>query len=248
MTILKNFISRWWAILALLAAWQLAVLIFRINPFLIPGPTAIASEVARDPGSYLLPLVSTMRTALVGFIIGVGTGYLAASLAWMWSLLGTMLTPLALVIRSVPFVALIPVLARIFGYSEVTAWIICSLVCFFPTFVLVGTGLRDVPANGDDVFSAAGSSRLDRYRLLAVPASLVNLATSARIVASVSLAAAMIAEFLMGTPGLAFVLSNSLATLNMTKVWAAAACVIVFSVLAYMAASQLERYVLARWR
>jgi ABC-type nitrate/sulfonate/bicarbonate transport system permease component len=76
----------------------------------------------------------------------------------------------------------------------------------------------------------------------------VNLATSIRIVASVSLAAAMIAEFLMGTPGLAFVLSNSLATLNMTKVWAASAVVIVFSVLAYLAASHLERTVLTRWR
>jgi putative hydroxymethylpyrimidine transport system permease protein len=248
MTILKNFISRWWAIVALLAAWQLAVLVFRINPFLIPGPANIASEVAKDPASYLLPLLSTMRTALIGFVVGVSTGYLAASLAWMWSLLGTMLTPLALVIRSVPFVALIPVLARIFGYSEVTAWIICSMVCFFPTFVLVGTGLRDVPANGNDVFSAAGSSRFDRYRLLAAPASFVNLATSIRIVASVSLAAAMIAEFLMGTPGLAFVLSNSLATLNMTKVWAASAVVIVFSVLAYLAASHLERTVLTRWR
>jgi len=248
MTSIRSFFARWWAVLAILIAWQLIVTVFRINPFLIPGPISIGVEVAKDPLSFLVPLALTMRTAVIGFTLGVGIGYLVASLSWLWPFFGGTLTPLALIIRSVPFVALIPVLTRIMGYTDQTAWIICALVCFFPTFVLVSSGLRDIPANGDDLFSAAGASRLDRYRLLAVPASLVGLATSIRIAASSSIAAALIAEFLMGTNGLAFVLVTSLSELDMTMLWGASSLAIVVSIAAYLLANQLERRTIIRWR
>ncbi len=248
MTFLKNIGAKWWAVVAVIALWQLTVWVFDVNPFLIPGPITIVADIANSPMEFVGPLLLTLRTAAVGLVLGVGTGYLMASLGWLWPFLGTALTPFALVIRTVPFVALIPVLTRIMGYSDQTAWVITAMVCFFPTFVLVGTGLRDIPANGDDLFDAAGASRLDRYRLLAVPASLVGLGTSIRIAASSSFAAALIAEFLMGTPGLAFVLSQSLSALDMTLLWGTATCAIVVSIIAYLLANQLENKIIARWR
>lgn len=247
MTVVTRFFARWWAVIAVVVAWQLIVTVFRVNAFLIPGPISIGAELASNPMKYLMPLIFTLRTAAIGFILGVGIGYAAASLAWLWPVFGATLTPLALVVRSVPFVALIPVLTRALGYGDITAWIICAMVCFFPTFVLVSTGFNDIPPNGDDLFSAAGSSRLDRYRLLAVPASLVSLSTSIRIAASSSIAAALIAEFLMGTPGLAFVLSTSLDKLDMTMLWGASSVAIIVSIVAYLLASQLEHRVIARW-
>jgi NitT/TauT family transport system permease protein len=162
--------------------------------------------------------------------------------------LGALVTPLALIIRSVPFVALIPVLTRVLGYTDRTAWLICSLVCFFPTFVLVTTGLRDVPPNGTDLFTVSGASRWDRYCRLALPASIPALATSIRIGAASAIAAALISEFLMGGPGLALVLTNALDALDITRVWAASACAAAAAVAAYLAASRLETHLIDRWR
>lgn len=248
MTVIGRFFARWWAVIGVVVTWQLIVMIFHINAFLIPSPTTIGREITKDPMSFLLPLLLTVRVAIIGFVAGVGLGYLMASLAWLWPLFGAVVTPLALVIRSVPFVALIPVLTRSLGYGDHTAWVITTMVCFFPTFVLVGTGLNDIPANGNDLFASAGSSRFDRYRLLAVPASLVALATSIRIAASSSIAAALIAGFLMGIPGLALVLSISLDHLDMGMLWGASSIAIAVSIAAYLLASQLEIRVIARWR
>jgi ABC-type nitrate/sulfonate/bicarbonate transport system permease component len=247
-TKLGKFFTRWWAVIGVIVAWQLIVMIFQVNAFLIPSPTTIGREITKDPLSFLLPLLLTVRVAIIGFVAGVGLGYLMASLAWLWPIFGAAVTPFALIIRSVPFVALIPVLTRSLGYGDHTAWVIATMVCFFPTFVLVGTGLNDIPANGNDLFSAAGSSRFDRYRLLAVPASLVALATSIRIAASSSIAAALIAGFLMGIPGLALVLSISLDQLDMGMLWGASSIAIVVSIAAYLLASQFEIRVIARWR
>lgn len=248
MRVIGGFLTRWWAVLAIVVAWQAAMWIFRINPFLIPGPISIVKEIGADPLAFVIPLLLTLRTAVIGFLLGVGVGYAMAAASWMWPIFGTALTPVALVIRSVPFVALIPVLTRLIGYGNTTAWIICAMVCFFPTFVLVSTGLRDIPPNGDDLFRSVGASRFDRFRLLAVPASLVGLATSIRIAAASSFAAALIAEFLMGTEGLAFTLSLALGMLDMRTLWGTSFCAIVVSIIAYLLSGKLERKVLARWR
>ena len=247
-THLTRFVGRWWAVLAVIVGWQLIVMTFRVSQFLLPSPVAIVTAIGRNPGEFLIPLLLTLRTAVVGYVLGVGIGYLMASLAWLWPIFGAALTPFALVVRSVPFVALIPALTKILGYSDTTAWLICAMVCFFPTFVLVRTGLSDIPANGDDLFNVGGASRWNRYRRLAMPASAVALATSMRIAAAAAFAAALISEFLMGTRGLAFVLANALDRLNMTQLWGAAVCAITIGILAYLAANQFEKYAVNRWR
>lgn len=248
MRILARIVSRWWAVVLIIATWQLVVIVFDVSPFLLPGPYAIVASVAGSPGTFIVPLLMTLRTALIGFLAGVGAGYFAASLTWLWPVFGTIMTPVALIIRSVPFVALIPILATILGYSATTAWVICAMVCFFPTFVMVSSGLSDVPANGDDLFTVAGATRWMRYRLLAVPSSLIALTTSIRVSAAVAFAAALISEFLMGVPGLAVVLNNALAGLDMTDLWGTALCAILIGVLAYLGANRLEAYAISRWR
>jgi putative hydroxymethylpyrimidine transport system permease protein len=248
MTFVLRAFTRWWAVALVVVLWQAAVRVFKINPFLIPGPLNIVQVVASSPGEFFFPFLFTLKTAVIGFTLGVAGGYILATVAWLWPVFRATVTPLALIIRSVPFVALIPVLTRILGYSEQTAWVICALVCFFPTFVLVTTGLRDIPANGNDLFSSIGVSTADRFRYLAAPASFPALATSLRISASSSIAAALIAEFLMGTPGLARVLSASLDQLDMTQLWAASVCSIAASIVAYLAASRFESHIIARWR
>jgi NitT/TauT family transport system permease protein len=219
-----------------------------LNPLLVPSPATLMQQLAKHPGDFFVPLLRTIETAAIGLVAGVLAGVVAASLTWLLPVLGAVITPLALIIRSVPFVALIPVLTRVLGYTERTAWLICTLVCFFPTFVLLTTGLRDIPPNGADLFTVTGASRWDRYRRLALPASLPALATSIRIGAASSIAAALVAEFLMGVPGLALVLTNSLDGLDIPKLWAASACAAVVAVAAYLAASRLEAHVIDRWR
>lgn len=231
---------------ALVVVWQVLASSHHLNPLLIPAPATLVRDFVDRPTTFITPLLRTVSTAVIGLVVGVSAAYVAASLGWLLPLLGTFITPVSLIIRSVPFVALIPVITRSLGYSETTAWIVCSLVTFFPTFVLVTTGLRKVPAHGGELFDVAGASRWDRYRLLAMPASLPSLATSLRIAAATSVAAALVAEFLMGTPGLALVLTNSLDSLDIATLWTASACATAVAIAAYLAAGRLEAHVVER--
>lgn len=244
----RTFFGRWWAILATVVAWQLVVTVFQVNQYLIPGPIPIVGAIVADPLGYLLPALLTLLTAAIGFVVGVALGYVLASLAWLVPVIGTLITPLALIVRSVPAVAFVPVLALLLGYSATTAWVICAVACFFPTFVLVGSGLADAPAHGVDLFTVNGATRWSRYRHLAVPSSLPALVTSMRISVTVAFGAALFSQFVMGSPGLASVLIDALARLDMLKLWGTATCAIIIGVSGYLLASRLETYAIARLR
>jgi len=248
MSALRTFVSRWWCVLLLVALWYVTTAIGLIKPQVIPPPGAVIAALGVDPLGFVLPTLRTLGTAAVGLVLGVSVGYAMAALTWLTPTMNGMLLPLALILRSVPFVALVPVLARLFGYGVGSTLVICSLVCFFPTFVLVSSGLRDIPANSDDLFRVLGAGRRERFRQLAVPASIPSLGTAIRISSGTSILAALVAEFIMGTDGLARVLINALGLLQVDKVWAASLIAIVLSVTAFIIASWNENRWNDRWR
>lgn len=245
---LRGVARRWWLVALVVLAWELVVALGHVNPIVLPGPGPVVGDFFSEPSYYLVPLLDTLYTAALGLVGGVAAGYLMAGCGWFFPLLGGLFTPLALVLRSMPFVSLVPVLALILGYGTTSALLICVIVCFFPTYVLVSSGMRNLPAGADALFSVAGASRFDRFRRLVVPASLPALATSVRISAATSILAALVAEYLMGSKGLASILYLALDELLVTKVWTTCLVVAVTAIVVFVATTRLEEAIRRRWQ
>ncbi|MHB1783332.1 MAG: ABC transporter permease [Acidimicrobiales bacterium] len=243
-----GIVRRWWVVAFVVVLWEFAVELGHINPIILPGPGPVVGEFISEPSFYLSPLGDTLVTAAVGLVCGVSAGYLMAACAWYLPLLGGLFTPLALVLRSMPFVTLVPVLALVLGYGTTSALVICAVVCFFPTYVLVSTGMRTLPSGADALFAVAGASRATSFRRLVIPTSLPSLATSIRISAATSILAALVAEYLMGTPGLASLLTVALDDLLVTKVWTICLVVAVSAIAVFVATTRLEQTVRERWQ
>src|SRR5690606_40193112 len=95
----------------------------------------------------LLATCAVIATGLcAGMLLGVGL----ASLAWFSPLLSGMLTPAVVLLNAVPSVALIPIVASVFGFNTVTVVAIAALITFFPAFVLTRSGLDAVPPGAGD--------------------------------------------------------------------------------------------------
>lgn len=238
---------RWWTVAIVVVAWELITVIGHVDSAIVPGPYTVVRRLASSPGTFGGPLADTALTAAIGLITGVAAGLFVSCISWFTPVIAGFLTPLAVIIRSLPFVALVPILALVLGYGTVSAVIICGLVCFFPTYVLVSSGLRQLPAGTFAYFAVAGSSRPQRFYRLALPAAVPALVTAVRISAATSIAAALVAEFLMGTPGLAYLLETSLNDLDVVGVWAASVVAVVAALIAFLVTSRLEDVVRRRW-
>ncbi|WP_073133149.1 ABC transporter permease [Muricoccus roseus] len=245
---MTRFFRSSWGILAILLFWQLWVGLSGVNSIVLPSPMGMLRSLAADPALYLSSTAQTVALAALGLVLGVALGTGLAVLTWFSRFLAGLLTPLGIIFASVPVVALIPVLARIFGYDMRTVLAIVVIICFFPAFVFTGAGLRALPPGSADLFRVLGASTWRRLVLLALPAAVPDWAVALRLAAANSILAAMVAEFLMGTSGLGYLFASARSDFDMEKALGASAIATVISVLSFLLASRFEGWAGRNWR
>ncbi len=240
-------ISRYWTVLALLVAWQLYSSLSGLNRIVVPGPVSVFGDVVTNVSVYLPDLAWTLGMAAAGLAVGMALGTALAVAVWSSRVVSGMMTPVALIMRSVPVVAMIPVLARVFGYGWTTVLVITSVVSFFPAFVLVGARLRDAPAATSDVMTVLGASRLVLLRRLLLPHAVPGLLVAFRLTASTAVLGAMLAEYLMGGRGLGTLFAQSVSFYQVDRAWGTALVATAVSVAFFVAARAVERWGVARF-
>ena len=239
--------NRYWGVILLVLVWHGYVVLFDVHVLVIPSPGSVLEELATNTSRYIDPTISTLTVAAVGIVGGTLMGATLASLSWFARTLSGIFTPIAVVIRSVPIVAMIPVLARVFGYEQRTIMVITIAISFFPTFVFISSGLRATPPGSADVFAALGAGRVTIFRRLALPSAVPNGLIAFRLSAADCVLAALIAEFLMGTQGLGHVFQDTVGDLDMLTAWSAAIVATILSVAFFAFAKRVERAGNERW-
>jgi NitT/TauT family transport system permease protein len=167
---------------------------------------------------------------------------------WSSRVIGSLVTPTAIVLSAVPITVLIPIIARVIGYGGGTLYIIVAIVTFFPAFVLVGTGLTSIPASSRDLFRVLGASQRGRLQFLNLPQAVPNFMIALRVTAPGAILAELLAEFLVGGNGLGQLFSDSRSYGDTDRAWGAAIVATVVSVVVFVASRALERIVAPRFR
>jgi NitT/TauT family transport system permease protein len=243
----SRFVGQLWAIALLIVAWEAWVVWMGFNAIVLPRPSAVFADLVRSPGQYAGPAATTIGTALAGLAIGMLVGTSLAVAGWLSRFLQGAVTPLTVLASSVPVVTIIPILARLFGYDYTTALVVVVVISFFPSFVFCSAGLRALPPLASDLFASLGAARLRTLWLLAIPSAVPSLCVALRIAAAHSVLAAMVAEYLMGTGGLGFMLADARSDLNMERALGASMVAIVLSILLYLAAYWVEARAREGW-
>jgi len=241
---MKKFVSQTWAVILLLLTWSLWVRYSGLNGIVIVTPLAVMRELIHNPSQYVQPAVHTLAVALFGMFAGLLCGLLLAILTWMSKIITGLSIPLALLLTSVPVVCLIPLLTRIFGYEDRTVFATVVILCFLPGFVFASAGLRALPPMSEKYFFVQGAGRWNLLWRLALPAAVPNLTVALRVLAVQSVLSALVAEFLMQTGGLGFLIATSTADLAMDQALAASFVSVAIALLLYAAASLAQRAVL----
>jgi NitT/TauT family transport system permease protein len=242
-----RLLSRYWTVLALVAAWSLWIEVENVNQIVAPAPSAVFGDVVGHPGAYLPDLGWTLLNAVVGLVTGMLLGAAAAVAVWFSPLLAGLMTPMALIMRSVPVVAMIPVIARVVGFGDPTVFSVTILVSFFPAFVMTGSGLRSAPAASGDVFTVLNASRLTRLRRLLLPYAVPGLLVALRLTAGTAVLGAMLAEYLIGTRGLGRLFADSVTFMEPARAWGTALVATVVSAASFVGARAVERWGTARF-
>jgi ABC-type nitrate/sulfonate/bicarbonate transport system permease component len=241
------------AIAVLLALWLGFIKFFAINPIVAKSPIDVFHYLVTDPDaganwSHInTGLERTLLDAGVGFAAGLLVAFVVAVLFVLSQTIEAAFLPIAMIIRSVPLVAMTPVITLVFGRGLLGTTVVSGIVVFFPSLVIMVFGLRSAPRQAADLCRAYGASPWMTLRKVALPSALPSIFASARIAVPGALIGALLAEWLATGKGLGAQMLSDGATFLYDDLWASVVVITVVSVLIYAAVGVLETVVLARF-
>ncbi len=233
--------------------WIAFLKAFTIDPLVAKSPAAVAHYLSNgaDAGTHrhlvLAGLARTLLDAGLGFVAGLAAALAVALSFVMARTVEQSLMPLAVVLRSVPMVALTPLLTLVFGRGLLGTTVISGLVVFFPALVTMAFGLRSASRQTVDLCRAYGAGRWSVARRVMLPSAVPALFASARVGLAGSLIGALLAEWLATGKGLGQVMIEAPNTFEYERLWAAVAAMTAVSLLAYNLIVAVESVVAPRF-
>jgi NitT/TauT family transport system permease protein len=231
---------------ALLAAWQLAVSVFRVREYLLPGPFT----VLRATLDFRIPWWShiwTTTAEIVGaFVVAGAVGVLlGAAIAWS-ATFSAALVPFLVVVNTLPKVAVAPLFLLWLGYGIVPNMLIGALIGFFPVVINTAVGLSQVDAELLDLGRVFGAPKWRVFVTIRIPNAFPYILSALKITATAAVVGAIVGEFVASQSGLGSVIVTTQTNLNTPVAFAALVWISAVGLMLYGAVGLAARW-LAPW-
>ena len=239
------------AVLAIgIVAWEFVVRVNNIQPYVLPGPSAVFATLVQDWPVLWQSLLTTLLTTLEGFVAAAIGGVALALLFNQSKWLEYSLFPYAVILQVTPVIAIAPLL--LIYLPQHTAVVVCAwIVGFFPVLSNTTLGLNSVDRNLAGLFDLYGASRLQTLRLLKLPSALPYILGGLRIAGGLSLIGAVVAEIAAGSAGagsgLAYRIAESGYRLNIPRMFAALLLLSAAGIVIYALLALTSQLLLRRW-
>jgi NitT/TauT family transport system permease protein len=224
----KRRTGRLWTLLpavllftTVLVVWQLAVVILEVPAYIVPSPTEIAGELVVEWPDLITDLGWTMLEAVLGFLVGSSIAIITAIVFVHVPIVERAAFPWAIVLQTVPIIAIAPLLTIWFGFTLVPKVAIAAIICFFPVLVNTTRGLRTVSPEAFELMSVLSASKRQILWRLRVPSSLPYVFAGLRIAATLSVIGAIVAEFTGSDRGIGYVIVQASYRLDTRLMFAA---------------------------
>jgi ABC-type nitrate/sulfonate/bicarbonate transport system permease component len=249
----RSLLNALLTIVIIVALWWAVVNLTGISPFVAKGPAQVWEFLFIDPDAAahradLLPLLwQTLQDAALGFAVGM---LVATALAVVFSLSRAVeagVMPLALLLRSVPLVAIAPVIILITGRgTPASVAVIGSIVVLFPALASIMFGLSRASKESLDLVHVYGGGRATQLRKVSVPGALPSLFAAARVSVPGAVTGALLAEWLSTGTGIGGMIVKFTASARFDDLWASVALITIVTLLLYNIVQVVENIVLAR--
>ncbi|PLR92555.1 ABC transporter permease [Bacillus sp. T33-2] len=234
-------------LLLLLIIWEVSVKKAEVPGWLLPAPSVIFTEGLNGWAGFQTHLISTVKLALVGFLIGSAIGIGFAVVLHLLPFVRESVYPLLILSQNVPVIVLAPLLVIWFGFGILPKMIVITLVCFFPITVAALDGFKQTPAELKHYMKMAGATDGQVFRKLELPHALPSIFSGLKISATYSVMGAVISEWLGAKQGIGVYMTLASFSFRTDRVFVAIFAIIAISILFFGGIAWTEHQ-LAGWK
>ncbi|MFC9125464.1 ABC transporter permease [Streptomyces sp. NPDC057099] len=233
----------------LLVLWQLLSSTGSLPPDVLASPGRIA-QVGGDmvaDGSLPAAMGTSLQRVAVGLLFGLVVGTGLALLSGLFRIGEDLVDAPLQMLRTVPFVGLIPLFIIWFGIGEAPKVAIITLGVTFPLYLNVYAGIRGVDSQLIEAGESLGLSRWGLVRHVVLPGALPSAMTGLRYSLGIAWLALVFAEQVNADSGIGFLMVQARDFLRTDVI---IVCLVVYAFLGLLAdfiVRSLEK-VLLQWR
>lgn len=186
------FIALWWII---------SVTIYGDTNYLLPRPLNVLQAMVENRDVILNATWATFTSAAIGFGFAIVLGVFGAIIMSLSKALEVSFYPYAVLLQTVPIVAVAPVIVLWFGYNQTSVIVIAFIIALFPIINNTLLGLASADRNQLDLFRMHRAGKITEFVKLRFPGALPHIFAGLRISAGLSVIGAIVGEFIIGSGG-----------------------------------------------
>jgi len=206
--------------------WHLAVVIFRIPSYLFPSPILVYSSFWENKIAIFSNTLITLNETVIGFLIAnLISVSIALGIAFNKDL-EDFIMPFAITLKTIPVIAITPLLVIWLGSGSSSKIATAALICFFPSLVNVLRGVKSLDKDLIELFKVYSANKVQLAKMLIIPSIMPYLFAALKISSSLAVVGALVGEFIGANRGLGFLILSNYYNLNTPYVFA---CIIVSS-------------------
>ncbi len=228
----------------LLAAWQAAGDVGWLSGRVLPTPVAVARAGAQlaESGELGLHLRVSFQRAAVGFLIGGGIGLILGMFTGVSRSAESFLDGTLQMLRTVPHLAMIPLVILWFGVGESAKVFLVALGVLFPIYLNTYHGVRSVDPGLIEMGRVYGLGRWQLVVRVLLPGASASILVGVRYALGVMWLTLIVAETIAATSGIGSLAMNAREFLRTDVV---VLCILLYAVLGKLADSSAR--LLERW-
>jgi sulfonate transport system permease protein len=247
--VVPTFARRALGPIILLGAWQLAASLGLVSPKVFSSPLAVASAAAQllSTGALQHHLLVSLQRVTIGLLIGVSTGLALASISGLWTLGEELVDSSVQMLRTLPFLALVPLFILWFGIGETPKIALVALGTTFPIYLNTYAGIRNVDAKLVEAARLFGVGRWGLLRDVVLPGALPQVLVGLRYALGTAWLSLAVAEQINATAGIGYLITDARDFLRTDVILVALVVYSLLGLTADLLVRMLERTMLV-WR
>ena len=188
----------------LLVVWELTRATGLIDPKLFPSIQAVvkACVVGFKNGSLQMHMYASFMRVLTSFAIGIVLAVIFGFLVGWFRVVRLFLDPVINFFRSLPPIALIPLMIIFFGIGETSKIVVLSYAAFFPAMVVIYQALVGLDPLYIRAGKTLGATNLEIFRKIILPQLVPHIITACRVSLGVCWATLVAAEMIAAQKGI----------------------------------------------
>jgi NitT/TauT family transport system permease protein len=188
--------------IGIVVIWQLIIWGFAVPQYIAPSPLAVLNVFVEQGRVLWINFWPTFFEAVAGFLAGNLVAIAIAIVFVHNSVMERAFYPIAVLIQTIPIIAVAPILVLLFGNGYAPKIVIAALISFFPMLVNMVRGLRAVKPETMELMRILSATRGEVFWNVRIQSSLPFFFAALKISSTTCVIGAIVGEWIGSSYGL----------------------------------------------